>query len=101
MGSVNMTEKVKHIPTQQALMAALDFTDADLKANREGYLSARQRSRLARRLWQQVISLWVLAMLLAFFIFLNLRGVSSFSAALQGDFGLLLPLLFIGVMMVM
>jgi hypothetical protein len=31
---------------QQALMAALNFTDADLKANREGYLSLQQRIRI-------------------------------------------------------
>jgi hypothetical protein len=31
---------------QQALMVALNFTDADLKANREGYLSLQQRVTL-------------------------------------------------------
>jgi hypothetical protein len=43
-----MAEKPKHKP-EHLLMEALDFTDEDLAANREGYLTKRQLLRLSQR----------------------------------------------------
>lgn len=39
---------------EQDLQKALDFTDKDLQANRDGYMSKRQRKVLLRRFWKYI-----------------------------------------------
>jgi hypothetical protein len=47
-----MEEKAKSKP-EHLLMEAIGFTEEDLEANREGYMSKRQRARLDkdRNVW--------------------------------------------------
>jgi hypothetical protein len=56
-------------PVSPELMKALNFTDADLKANREGYLTQRQRRKILLTEGCLVVFLWFFVAVLSLYYF--------------------------------
>jgi hypothetical protein len=100
MFSFSKSKEPPH-PTHQDLMAALKFTDADLKANREGHLTQAQRSHLRRNQAWQALFTWGMAAFLAFTIFMVSRSVSDAFSKSSNPSNIALvfpPLIFAGLM---
>lgn len=91
--------KKKAPPTRDDLMKALKFTDADLKANREGHMTNPQRQRLRRQQMWQALGMWTLAGFMAFTVIL-IGSFSTFKTDRMMNIGVMLPVaMFIGLVM--
>lgn len=88
-------------PTHRDLMNALKFSDAELKANRAGYLTQAQRLAMQRRQRWQAVFTWSMAAFIAFTMWLVGSSVSDFFVRKMGNIGLILPLLIFAALMVM
>jgi hypothetical protein len=86
-------------PTHADLMDALKFNDADLKANREGYLTNVQRSNLRWNQWRQALVTWGIAAFLGFTLMMILRNLTGISDRYGLNIGLFIPPLIFAAMM--